>query len=348
MWRISLRDLQWRRRRFGIAIGGTALVFGITLLLAGFSSSFRTEVDNTIQAVGADSWVVREGMAGPFTAGGGITPEQVQEVGHAPGVRQADPMVVMRLSVKLKSYADIDMFGFRPGGIGQPPVTSGRSPIAGDEAAVNDNLDLKLGDNLDVGAHHLKVVGLTHGLTLFGSVPNVYVPIEIARGLAFNGAPMSSTVVTRGTPTSLPSGLHGVTNADAKADAMRPLLKAIRTIDLLQIFLWIVAASIIGSVMYLSAMERVRDFAVLKATGASDRTLLLGLAAQAVLVALASALVGELLSLVLPYAFPIPVTTPLVSALSLPLVALVVGLVASVAGVRRALAVDPASAFGGP
>ena len=42
------RDLQWRRRRFLIAVLGTALVFAMTLVLAGLSAAFVNEVDRTI------------------------------------------------------------------------------------------------------------------------------------------------------------------------------------------------------------------------------------------------------------------------------------------------------------
>ncbi|HEV7855102.1 MAG TPA: glutamine ABC transporter permease, partial [Mycobacterium sp.] len=37
MLRVTLRDLQWRRRRFVITIVGTSLVFAMTLLLTGLS-----------------------------------------------------------------------------------------------------------------------------------------------------------------------------------------------------------------------------------------------------------------------------------------------------------------------
>ena len=45
--------------------------------------------------------------------------------------------------------------------------------------------------------------------------------------------------------------------------------------------LWVVAALVIGSVVYLSALERVRDFAVYKATGWTTRDLATGLPEQA-------------------------------------------------------------------
>ena len=33
MWTITLRDLQYRRRQFGIAVVGATLVFALTLVL---------------------------------------------------------------------------------------------------------------------------------------------------------------------------------------------------------------------------------------------------------------------------------------------------------------------------
>ena len=53
MWQATLRDLQWRRRRFLIAITGTALVFAMSLLMSGLSASFTLETDRTSKAIGA-------------------------------------------------------------------------------------------------------------------------------------------------------------------------------------------------------------------------------------------------------------------------------------------------------
>ena len=48
----ALRDLQWRRRRFVIAILGTAVVFAMTLVLTGLANGFRVE---SRRALGADA-----------------------------------------------------------------------------------------------------------------------------------------------------------------------------------------------------------------------------------------------------------------------------------------------------
>jgi putative ABC transport system permease protein len=112
--------------------------------------------------------------------------------------------------------------------------------------------------------------------------------------------------------------------------------------------LWIVAALIVGSVIYLSALERTRDFAVFKAVGISTGSVLAGLAVQAVVVAVIAAVLGGLLSLVLAPIFPMTVVIPASAYLLLPVIAIAIGLLASVAGLRRAITVDPALAFGGP
>ncbi len=65
MWQATLRDLQWRRRRFLIAVTGTALVFAMSLLMSGLAASFTLETDRALDSIGADVWVVQEGRVRP-------------------------------------------------------------------------------------------------------------------------------------------------------------------------------------------------------------------------------------------------------------------------------------------
>jgi putative ABC transport system permease protein len=129
---------------------------------------------------------------------------------------------------------------------------------------------------------------------------------------------------------------------------MRPMNAAEGALTMLSVLLWIVAALIVGSVIYLSALERTRDFAVLKAVGVSTRSVLAGLCLQAVIIAVLAAVLGGLLSLVLVPVFPMRVVVPTSAFLLLPVTAVLIGLLASAAGLRRAVSIDPALAFGGP
>jgi putative ABC transport system permease protein len=63
MWRVALRDLQWRRRRFVIALLATSLVFDMTLLMAGFATSLHNEGRRIVAALGADAWLVAPPLA---------------------------------------------------------------------------------------------------------------------------------------------------------------------------------------------------------------------------------------------------------------------------------------------
>jgi putative ABC transport system permease protein len=91
----------------------------------------------------------------------------------------------------------------------------------------------------------------------------------------------------------------------------------------------------------------VRDFAVFKATGTSTPALASGLALQAVIVSLVAALFGAIFALLLAPNFPMPAEIPVSSFVILPIVAILVGGLASLAGLRRAVTVSPALAFGG-
>jgi putative ABC transport system permease protein len=172
-------------------------------------------------------------------------------------------------------------------------------------------------------------------------------PIADAQSLAFRGLPLAMTIVTKGVPRTLPPSLQAMTLAQVRTDLDRPSKNGKATIQFLNILLWLVAAGIIASIVYLSILERQRDFAVFKATGASSAALYGGLALQAVLLSVTAALVAAGLAHLLQPGFPFALELTAVAVLRLLVVALVVGLVASLVGLRRAVAVDPALAFGG-
>jgi putative ABC transport system permease protein len=100
-------------------------------------------------------------------------------------------------------------------------------------------------------------------------------------------------------------------------------------------------------VVYLSVLERVRDLAALKAIGVGTRHMVGALVLQAGLLSLLAALLSVALEEAIAPAVAMSVEVPTSTFLTLPLVALLVGVVASMIGLRRAVAVDPALAFAG-
>ena len=345
MWLISLRDLQWRQRRFIIVVVATGLVFGITLLLSGINASFKNEINRTIGSFHATAWIVPKTAAGPFTSSAAFPAAVARQVARTPGVHEADPMVVTRLTVPGTSLTGLIVFGIVIGGIG-PQATSGRNPERSGEMVADTSLGKSIGQTVDVGGHRFRIVGTYDGNTVFAGQPTAVIPIQDARAISFDGQPLATSVVTRGFPNRAPAGYQALANSGAAADLRRPVKSANGTIGFLNVLLWIIAAGIIGAIVYLTVIERIRDFAVLKATGFSSVSLFLSLAIEAIVIALAAAAVAIVFALALHGALPLRVEISTGTYGALIGVAVAVGVLASLVGLRRAVGVDPALAFG--
>ena len=347
---LALRDLQQRRRQFLVAVLGSALVFAMALVLAGLSGGFRAEARNTVGSIGGDGFVVRAGGGGPFSGFAGIPPSTVDKLAALPGVTRAAPLVISLQPLAPadgSTKVDAHLIGYQAGDLGTPKVRRGRSPQAVGEAAVDARAKLPLGARVTLAGRPLTVVGITRGLSYDAGVPNVYVTLADAQAAAYGDVPTISAValsVDR-EPEQLPAGFVYLTGQQAQDDILRHLHNALIAVDNCQAFLWIVAAVIIGTVTYLSVLERLRDFAVLKAVGASSRQLFGCLAGQAVLVAILAAPLAMLCARLLSPVLPMPTQIPALSLELLPVVALVVGLLASLSGLQQAVRVDPARAF---
>jgi putative ABC transport system permease protein len=348
MWRVALRDLQWRRRRFVIAVLATSLVFGMTLLMTGADASLHNEGRRIVAALGADAWLVADGASGPFTTSTPIPAADAGRVAATPGVVRADPLVVLHSTLRRPSVRDVNVIGARPGGLGAPPPAEGRPVRRSGEVVADTALGLRPGAQVELGGLEFHVVGLADRVTWYFGTPTVFLAIQDAQGLGFDGQPLAMAIITHGVPSSAPSGLQMLSDSQAQADLERPLASGTQSIAFINALLWLVAAGIIGSIVYLSALERQREFAVLKATGAANRSLLAGLALQAVLLSAAAAVLAAGIARLLAPGFPFTVEIPPSAFPRLLGVAVVVGLVASAAGLRRAVGVQPALAFGGP
>jgi putative ABC transport system permease protein len=347
MWLVSLRDLQWRRRRFTVAVVAAGLVLGLALLLAGVAASFHNEVVRMVGSFDADGWVVPKGAVGPITAPVAFPADEARAVAAAPGVARADPVVFSGAVTGTGAPRRVNVIGVAPRGIGSPVAEGGRRLGSSGTTIVDASLGVDAGEAVDLSGVRLRVVGLLHGITYFAGQPVAFVSLADAQRIALNGQPLATAIATKGIPRSVPAGFRFVSNEAMRADMARPIAQAAQTVGLVRSLLWAVAAGIIGAIVYLTALERSRDFAVLKATGASTRSLLWGLLMQAVLLAAAAAALAVVIERAMEPAAAMSVEVSAKDFVTLVIVALVVGIVASLAALRRAVSVDPALAFAG-
>jgi putative ABC transport system permease protein len=350
MLAVTFADLWFRARQFLIAVIGVGLVLALALALSGLADGFHAEVAESIDAFGASSWVLSSGAQGRVTAFAAFPAADAPAVAHAPGVHRASPVlfapaqVVMVAGVALSQT--VNVVGVQPGGLGDPPVVSGHGLTGADQAVVDSKLGAPVGSALYLGGHGIHVVGTVDNRTLTGGVPLVYMPLATVQKVVTGGKPLITAVVVSGTPANVPAGLVVLSPSSVVADTVGQLRTGVQSIDNTRWLMWLVAAAIVASMLYVAALERKRDFAVLKALGSSSRTLFLSLVLEAVVVTLLAAVLAEILASLMTPLFAQPVDITPDARLVLPLIAVLVGVIASTTALRRVTGADPATAFG--
>ena len=342
---LTFRDLVYRRTRFIVVSVLAAVVFALLFVMTGLVEQFNLEPYDTIDAIDAETWVLPDGVKGPFTAGPAMPISIVDEL----TADAKNPGVTARSSLSEDGGADeeVIVIGHEIGGLGTPTPQSGRAAEVSGELVADTSLGLDLGLTVTLGGEDFTVVGTNTDTTLLAGIPVVFMPLADAQNLIFRTTDVISVVFVEGEISSLPPGTKTMTSNEVAADVLEPLEGAIASVDLVRVLLWIVAAIIIGAVVYLSALDRQRDFAVLKAIGAPDSALLGSLALQAVLVALLSVGLAAIVQIFLAPVFPLRVRVPSRAFWQVPLFAIVVSLIAGAVGMRRVVRADPSQAFAG-
>jgi putative ABC transport system permease protein len=341
---LTFRDLVYRKVRFVVVTLLGAVVFALLFVMTGLVNQFNLEPFDTVGVIGADAWVVPEGISGPFTA---MSAGPIEAVDLVAAETKA-PAVASRSSLVVDDKADeVILIGHEVGGLGSPDTVEGRAAETSGELVADRSADLEIGEEVTLGGTPFTVVGETENTTLLAGIPVVFVTLPDAQELVFRTDQVISAVLVDGEVDSIPPGAKVMTADEVAEDVLEPLDGAIASIDLVRVLLWIVAGIIIGAVVYLSALDRQRDFAVLKAVGASNSSLLESLAIQAVLVAFFAVALAAVLQIFLASMFPLEVRVPPRAFWQLPALAVVVALAAGVAGMRKVLRSDPSQAFAG-
>jgi putative ABC transport system permease protein len=325
------------------------LVLAMALLLAGLAAGFTAEINWTVGGVGAQRWVLAENSHGSIVGSEVFPQADTAAITRSPGVSRAAPLVILaqqaaRIDGQIKT---VEVFGVQIGNLGDPAVTAGHALSGSGQVVADVGAGAAVGTQITVGAIPMRVVGQVTNRTMMAGTPIIYMSLHDAQALGLGGAPLVTAVVTQGIPTTVPPGLEVLTNQAVEQSDLAHLSGAISSINNSKIMMWLVAAIIVAALLYVSALQRVRDFAVLKALGASSRALFGSLALQAVVVTLLAAALAMVVCNFMGGLFHQPVVVPGSAFATLPAIAVAVGLIASLVALRRVTGADPAAAFGG-
>ena len=345
---LTLRDAQYRAVRFVVVTLLASVVFALLFLMTGLVEQFHREPEDAARGFGAETWALGAGVTGPFTASSTVSMAMLDAVNTVEAAQKA-PVAVGRGSLHDRDRShEVMVIGTRVGGLGSPRIVKGRAVSVPGELVADRSAHVRVGSQIRVGDTAFTVVGLTKDATVLAGVPFVYVTFEEAQDLIFGTRSVATGFLVNGARGDAPAGLSFRSADDIAADTLKPLENAIVSIDLVRGLLWLVATIIIGAVVYLSALDRLRDFAVLKAVGASNRSLAAGLGLQAVVTALLAVFIASGLQILMRPAFPLRIRVPPVAFVQVPLLAAVVSLLAAGVGMRKVVRSDPATAFAEP
>ena len=347
MLAITFADLRFRYRQFLIAVVGAGVVLAMAVLLSGLADGFRSETHWTVSGVGADRWLLNEKSGGRLTATSTFSADVVDQLRATPGVSAAQGLIFLPQEVLHSGSKQItaNVMGVGDTSSMGDPISRKLAP---GEAVVDAKAKISVGSTVLLGSTPLHVVAKVHRRTLGAGMPMIYIPLRDAQQALFGGQPLVTAVVTKGVPATVPAGLTLLTPRQVEDSTLKTLSGGVQSIRSCQILMWAVAAIIVAALIYVSALQRVRDFAVLKALGSSSSALFWSLCLQAVVITLLAAAVGEVSSTGLTGFFPQTVTVHTYTYVTLPLIAVGVGVLSSLVALRRATGADPAAAFGGP
>ena len=225
----ALRDLQWRRRRFIIAIVGTAFVFAMTLVLTGLANGFRVEARNTVDSFGIDYFLIQNGAAGPFLGSSPFAQTEVARAQRLPGVQAAAPLVYAgTTALDNGTPRTMNLFGAPTDGPGMPPMSEGRPPATPDEVAVSTT-PRPPNRRRHRRSRRTRSRSSASSRTprLWRSYPTCSSPPVGAQHLVYGGQPVISSIGIRGEPERVPDGYRAVDRQGAIDDMMRPLKVAV-------------------------------------------------------------------------------------------------------------------------
>ena len=366
---VGLRDLRHAWGRFVLMGSVVALVAVLTVLLTGLSTGLVNSGISGLRAMPLTDLAFAPKTNSNFSQST-LDAATIRALGRSPGIR-AEPLGLTLLNAKDSSGASfsIALVGVEPGGFMAAAIQGGSK--LGDSArgvVVSQGIaadGVRVGDRirLDRAGVTLRVVGIAPTAT-YGHVDLVYAPINLWRQATYgqvtggrlsqSAQGLSSAAALQVQPGANVSavaarlGVDIVTKQQAYAGSPGYTAET-ATMSLIIDFLYVIAALLVGAFFTVWTIQRKADIGLLKALGASNRTVLSDALGQVALVMIAATAAGTLVgvvigSLIQGGAVPFALQAGAIAGAAAILV--IAGIVGSLVAVRRIASIDPIIALG--
>ncbi|HEY9555741.1 MAG TPA: ABC transporter permease [Acidimicrobiales bacterium] len=368
--RLALRELRRRPGRFGVATAILTLIALLLMFLGGLLDGLTAGSTGALRAQSGDLLVFSSTSQDSLVRSR-LGPDARSAVEGVDGVAQVGGLGSVQLGARLDDRGPRDLvptvlFGYELAPRGLPDESPAAGEVYADESLEGEGIEE--GDTLSLGParSEVRVIGFLEDSrysgqgSLWGSLdtwrevlgenrPGERVGDGIVQVLVVETGEAGADEVADRIDEAT-SGATSTLTISGAIDALPGVAQQQSVFNQIIGVTIIVAIVVVALFFALITVERVGLYGVLKAIGASSRTLLAGVLLQAVVVTAIASAIGVGASLLLDVVIPvgaIPFTaTParLASSVGYLLLAAVIGCAFSL---RRVLRVDPAAAIGG-
>lgn len=373
---LALRELKFARGRFTLMGIVIALISVLVVMLSGLSSGLVNDGVSGLKSMPATAFAFDEGtMTDNAFSRSVVDDDQRDRWQDVPGVTAAESMGVAMVNGVVDDGAQIDLtlFGIEPGGFLAPELSSGENVRQPDGIVVSRTLEdegIVVGSviTLDRTDVELTVVGFTEGQATFGHVDVAFLPIDswrlLSSGTASAGPVTADEVESADFPYSSVVALQGddidLAAGDAAAGTTSKMLTEsfnaspgyeaeTLTLQMIQVFLYVICALVVGAFFTVWTIQRTHELAVLRAIGASTGQLLRDGLAQAAILLIGFTVIGVAAGVGLGAAMPAKMPFDLEAApiATATVITIVLGLAGAAVAIVRVARIQPATALGG-
>jgi putative ABC transport system permease protein len=361
---IAWRNLTGERRRWVISMVALGIAAMLVIFLEGTSRWVTSSSTAYLDHSGAHLVIAQAGIEDLLFAQSTFPLAAAGTAGRLPGVASIHSVVGVNGVVPVGgTHLPVYLVGFQPGQIGGPwKIDSGSGEPHGSEVVLDRGFAriarVKIGDTVTLFGQSLRVIGTSAETDAAGDF-FIFVPLEVAQKVAGAGAVsyglLQLTDGASGTAVAsqvnqIP-GVHAIARNDLAANDRAMITTSFaQPVQIVALVGLVAGLLIAGLVLYTATVEHSRDYAVLKAMGATGGVVYGSAVIQAVVLSIFGILLGWGLASLLAVAMD--TWDPVVeSQLDLDLVAkvaaviLFVNILAALLPIRHVSRIDPQEVF---
>ncbi len=382
MVHLAKEDVRYALGKFIVTAMGVGMLLGIVLIMIGVYRGMISDAEVLLDDLHVDLWVVQENTLGPFAEASRVHEDLKYTIRAIEGIDKSEAITFQSIQLpkgdkKIRVFlVGYDIFGaITP--IKKERLIAGRT-LKKDhyEIVVTDKTGFSLEDNIKIGRHFYKVVGITHGTVSSGGDPLVYVSLKDAQEIQFSYSNkriqsdrargiinsketlMVNAVIAMLKPGYLVDDIaenirkwqhKSVYTKEAQKNILTEnvIKTASKQIGMFTVILIVVSTIIISLIIYTMTLEKIKEISIMKLIGLPNSLIIKMIVEETLLLGVLAFVFGNIFAHLIYKKFPKHVVLEIPDAWILFGIVIVASIFASFVGVKKVINADPTAAIGG-